>query len=343
MRDGVGANLVFAPTPSLPPPQWEEGRETTGTWGPGRTLLAALALDLLLGDPPNAMHPVAWIGRFLGLLRNRASVSNPKAELVYGAAMVAVIANVAIVPALSVRRWAERRHPVAGFLVEVMLLKSMFALKGLLDAGARVEDALRADDLTAARTAVGALVSRDVAELTAEQVAAAAVESLAENLTDSVIAPLLAYRIGGLPLAIAYRVVNTADAMVGYRGHYEYLGKIPARIDDVANFVPARLSALLIAAAAPLVSGSLVRALRMVWRDGGATASPNAGLTMAAAAGALDIQLEKPGQYRLGDAGAPVTADTIKRARRLVAGAAMIGVGLLVLSFGWRGGRQAVS
>jgi adenosylcobinamide-phosphate synthase len=226
------------------------------------------------------------MGKLLGLLRDRAPTDDPKAELAYGAGMVAVTGNVSVLAVLAAQRLAAQLGPMLGFLADVALLKTTFALRGLLAAGRRVEDALAADDLPSARSHLRALVSRETAGLTKEQVAAAAVESLAENLTDS--------------------------------------------LDDIANFVPARAAMLLIAVAAPLVGGSPVSAVRMAWRDGGNTASPNAGLTMAAAAGALGVQLEKPEQYRLGDAGRPVDAQTIARARLLVAGAAAVGIALLV-------------
>ncbi|MCX6022723.1 MAG: adenosylcobinamide-phosphate synthase CbiB [Chloroflexi bacterium] len=295
-------------------------------------ILTATALDLALGDPPNALHPVAWVGRILGLLRGRAPQDRPATEMAYGAGMVLAAGALYVVPSVLLVRAVERRSRLAGLLIEAALLKSAFALRGLLAAGERVEEALAASDLPAARTSLGALVSRDTRELSAELVAAAAVESLAENLTDSVIAPLMAYRIGGLPAALAYRTLNTADAMIGYRGRYEYLGKPAARLDDVANLMPARVAALLIAAAAPLVGGSARRAIAVAWRDGGKTASPNAGLTMAAAAGALGVALEKVGHYRLGDAERPADAGTIAQTRRLIGAAAGLGIALLALT-----------
>jgi len=157
------------------------------------------------------------------------------------------------------------------------------------------------------------LVSRDTATLSATQVSAATIESVAENLSDSVVAPLLYYAVGGLPAAFGYRFANTADAMVGYRDEvYEWLGKAPARLDDLFNLVPARLAAALIVAAAPLTGESAGRAWRIWRRDAGKTASPNAGHPMSAMAGALDVELEKVGHYRLGAAGV--------RRRRLTSG-----------------------
>ena len=293
-------------------------------------ILTALALDLAAGDPPDAWHPVAWLGRLIGWMTGRAPKDGPNEQLAYGAAIVGVASQAA-----AGAFWlAEQRMPgmgpagFLGFALEVALLKFTFSLRGLLDAGDRVRRDLERQDIDAARIDVRALVSRDTADLSPELLASAAVESLAENFTDSVIAPLLAYRLFGLPGAAVYRAVNTCDAMIGYHGRYEYLGKAAARLDDVLNFAPARLSALLLAAAAPLAGGSATGALRVLRRDRGLTESPNAGWTMSAAAGALGVQLEKPGHYRLGDPDRPLRPATIAQARSLVAGAVALGVGL---------------
>jgi adenosylcobinamide-phosphate synthase len=199
-----------------------------------------------------------------------------------------------------------------------------------------VESALRAGHLADARRLVGFhLVSRPTGELDADHVASAAVESAAENLTDAFVAPLLCYLAFGLPGAYAYRAINTADAMIGYRAErFEYFGKAAARLDDVLNIVPARLSALAIAAAARVAGGDARRAWRVMMRDHGRTASPNAGWTMSAMAGALGVALEKPGAYRLGDGSLPGPghigrARRIARAAGLGSAAAMIGAMLL--------------
>jgi adenosylcobinamide-phosphate synthase len=139
----------------------------------------------------------------------------------------------------------------------------------------------------------------------------------------TLMAPLLAYALGGLPGACAYRAVNTLDAMVGYRGHYEYLGKVPARLDDLLNLVPAGLTGLLIVGAAGLCGADAPQAWRVMWRDHAATDSPNAGYPMAAMAGALGVRLEKAGHYCLNTQGREPTADDLRRASWVVG----VGVG----------------
>ena len=283
-----------------------------------RVLATAVAIDLALGEPPTALHPVVWIGRAITVLEQRAPRRGRARQLVYGAGMSALVVGGSAAAARLFTATAARSS--FGLLGEAWLLKSTFAVRALLAAGESVRRPLQADDLPAARFALRSLVSRETAGLTPELVAAAAIESLAENLTDSALAPWLAYAVGGLPAVVAYRALNTLDSRVGYRGHYEYLGKVAARADDLANLLPARVGALLIAAAAPLGRGSVNGALLGAVRDHQRTASPNAGWTMAAMAGALGVRLEKPGQYRLGRGGQP-RPDDIRRAQRVVAGA----------------------
>jgi adenosylcobinamide-phosphate synthase len=217
-----------------------------------------------------------------------------------------------------------------------VLFKTMFSWRTLHQAGERVRQPLAAGDLDGAREGLRWLVSRDTAGLDAPLLAAAAIESLAENASDSVTAPLLAYALLGLPGACAYRAVNTLDAMVGYRGRYEYLGKVPARLDDLLNLVPARLTGLLIVAAAALCSADARQAWQTLQRDHAATDSPNAGYPMAAIAGALGVRLEKAGHYCLNASGRKPTAEDLRRASRVVGvglGVASLAACLLTLTF----------
>lgn len=188
----------------------------------------------------------------------------------------------------------------------------------LVEAGRAVRLPLERGDLPSARLALQSLVSRDRSHLTTELAAAAAIESLAENLSNSVVAPLLYYALLGLPGAALYRLCNTLDSMIGYRGHYEYLGKVSARLDDILNLLPSRLTALLIIGLAPFFGGKRQTAWRIWRRDAGKTASPNAGHPMSAAAGALGVQLVKVGHYALGDNERVVSSADIKRAERMV-------------------------
>ncbi len=295
-----------------------------------RVLLAALLLDALLGELPNRAHPVAWMGTVIAWCRAHAP-KNGRALPLFAGAVIAAGGAVAVY--LLVRVLA--RLPL-GVPLAALLLKQTFSLRGLNTAAWEVEVALREGDLAEARCLLSwHLVSRDVTQLNEAQVAAAAIESVAENTSDGIIAPLLFYAMGGLPAAYAYRWAQTCDSMLGYRdAEREWLGKVPARLDDVLNLLPARVTALLFV----LVSGKPGQAWRIWWRDGSATASPNAGQAMSAAAGALGVELEKVGHYTLG-AGLPApNADNIPHARRLMCAAVgVFAVMLLVLHWlvGW--------
>jgi len=278
-------------------------------------VLLAVAIDLAFGDPPNRWHPVAWIGRALSAGRERLCHGSPTVLFVSGGALtLGVIALAAVAGGLV----AMLAHVLgaAGVLVQAVALKSTLALRDLARAARGVASALAANDLAGARTQLGFhLVSRPTAALDSSQVASGAIESMAENLTDAFVAPLLFYLVLGLPGALAYRALNTADTMLGYHdGPLEYFGKLAAKLDDLANLIPAPLAAVAIVAAA----GHTARAAWSVMiRDHDRTASPNAGWTMSATAGALHVTLEKPAAYRLGH-GRPPTASDIDRSIRLV-------------------------
>lgn len=291
------------------------------TRGTATALLLAIGLDLVAGEPPARLHPVVTIGNAIDRL-TRHSPHRPGAALLYGGAMATAVPAAAGVTAAAIA-WIVDGAPLPlEALALALALKPAFALRELLLAGRRVERALERDDLGDARTAVRALVSRPTDDLDAPLVAAAAIESLAENLGDGFAGPLLAFAVAGLPGAWSYRALNTLDSMVGYHGErFEWLGKASARLDDLANIVPARLTALTIIVAAPLAGGSAREAARMAWREHRVTASPNAGWPMAAAAGALGLRLEKQGHYTLNPEGRPPCACDIRRARRLVGAA----------------------
>jgi len=280
-------------------------------------LVLALAWDALAGEPPAALHPVVWMGRVTDALVARAPHDAPVAELAYG---VALAIGVPLVFAASggVALVLAEPLPLVRLALETYLLKSAFALRALGDAARVVRDDLTAGDLPAARSHLASLCSRDAGALAPDEVAAAAVESVAENASDSFVAPLVFWVALGVPGALLYRAVNTLDAMVGYRGRFEHLGKASARLDDVLNWVPARVTAWLLLAAGGVHGADVAAGRRVLARDGAATPSPNAGRPMAAMAGVLGVALAKQGCYRLGDPGRPVDAGSIDAAWRLV-------------------------
>lgn len=300
--------------------------------GAPSTLLLALALDLGAGEPPARIHPVVGMGKLVELFARRAP-EGPRRELAYGAASVGVAT---LVPALVAKVLLGRLGPWPLRLVaEAWLLKTCFAYRALEEEARSVAERLAGGDLPAAREELRALVSRDRSGLDESLISAAAIESLAENLSDGFVAPLLAYSVGGLPAALFYRAANTADSMIGYRGEYEHLGKAAARLDDILNILPARLTSMLLVA----VSGTDFReAWRALMRDHNSTESPNAGWPMAAAAGSLGVSLRKPGGYHLNAEAREPYAKDVYRAIGLIRRAAGLAVvlSLVVTAFGRR-------
>jgi adenosylcobinamide-phosphate synthase len=296
------------------------------------TVLLAGLLDVSCGEPPNAIHPVAWLGRLIALLDRHAPHERPRAELAYGVGIVVVAVGAATAVGLALCLAVARLPWWLAVPLAAVALKVSFSLRGLVGAGRYVQRNLDADT-EAAREGLLALVSRD-RELSPPEVASAAIESLAENLSDSVVAPLLYFAVLGLPGALAYRAINTLDAMIGYHGRYEYLGKPAARLDDLVNLVPARLTGLLLVGLACL-RGRGRTAFTALRRQHRLSSSPNKLWTIAPMAGALGVRLAKSGAYAVGvDETAP-TASTIGRAAVIVwqAGTATLlaGAGLAAL------------
>lgn len=260
-------------------------------------VLAAAALDVLAGEPPARAHPVVWAGHYLDRVGRRLPVSPPGRAVVLGGgawgmgAVAAVAAGVAVDRVLRTTPAALRRSLTG---VALWPLASGRLLLGEVEA---VDQAVTRN-LDEGRTVLGRIVSRDTGQLDVDEVRAAAVESLAENLSDSVVAPLFWFCVGGLPAAALYRFANTADAMWGYRSpRWEHPGKVAARADDVLSFVPARLTAVL------LMQGAGVEARRRTRTEARKVPSPNAGWPMAALAVRLDLRLPKSGSYVLNPSG----------------------------------------
>ncbi|MCH8330432.1 MAG: cobalamin biosynthesis protein CobD [Bacteroidetes bacterium] len=198
------------------------------------------------------------------------------------------------------------------------------------------ESGLTDGDVAQARLGLRSLVSREPSGLSSQQTAAATVESVSENMADSICGPWLFFALFGLPGAVAYRVINTMDSMIGYHGEYELLGKASARLDDIVNLIPARLSGLLLVLASAFLPGQhAAGAWRIMWRDHARTESPNAGWPMSGMAGALGVELEKVGHYRLGEDTRPVVVGDITQAIRSMYLVAAFGLAIaLALVYG---------
>lgn len=295
-------------------------------------LLLAVALDLVLGDPPNALHPTAWMGQVIFWGKRHSPASSPVAQFIYGALLISIGAMLCALSAyLALTIW-RAWNGIAFVIVSAVLLKTTFTLRGLVCAAREVQTALHAKDLPKARRLVAwHLVSRDTRELDEPHVISAIVESVAENLADSIVAPLFYFALFGLPGALVYRFVNTADAIIGYHGATEYLGKFAARLDDLLNLIPARIAGLLVVIGALLTRADVRSAWRVMRRDHARTASPNAGYPMSAMAGALGVQLEKISHYRLGEATRALVPGMIAQSLRVMGVASAVWILLLTV------------
>ena len=293
-------------------------------------VLGGFVLDALFGDPAWLPHPVVYMGKAISklekFLRPRLP-KTPQGELL-GGAIVAFCLPVGTFLLTGLVCWgAARLHPLLGLAVQMFWCGQALAARGLVQESTNVYKELKKPDLPGARKAVSRIVGRDTAELTAEGVTKAAVETVAENASDGVIAPLLYMLIGGAPLALTYKAINTMDSMLGYKNEkYLYFGRVPAKLDDAANYLPSRLAALLWVAAAAFTHNDAKGAWKIWRRDRRRHASPNSAQTESACAGALGVQLAGPayyfGQYypklTIGDALRPVEPEDILRANRMM-------------------------
>jgi adenosylcobinamide-phosphate synthase len=295
----------------------------------GGTLLLAVGLDLLIGDPESRFHPVALLGKAIagleGLLYRDAASS--ASRRLAGAVLVLVSAAPVCIISSLLLALLERESPLLAAAAGGFFLWSTIGANSLKREARRVLEFLQDGDLQAARERLGLIVGRDTEHLDEGEITRATVETVAENISDGVIAPLFYFAVGGVPLALTYRVINTLDSMVGYRNErYRDFGWFAARLDDVANFLPALLTALLLAAGAFLLGYDWRRALSVTWRDAGKHASPNSGYPEAAVAGALGIRLGGLNYYQgipslrahLGDPLQPLERSQIAAAVRLV-------------------------
>lgn len=298
-------------------------------------VLLGFLLDCIFGDPQNLWHPVCAIGSLISkterLLR-RIVPNTPRALTIAGVLLWGIVSAVSFaVPALLL--WiCYKIHPILWFAVQTLFCYQIFARRSLAEAGKHVYIAL-AHSLDEGRKAVSMYVGRDTSALDETGVIKATVETIAENTTDGVIAPMLYLLIGGAPLGFLYKAVNTLDSMVGYHNdRYEYLGKCSAKADDILNFIPARLSAVCMIAAAGVLGFDNQNALRIFRRDRGNHKSPNSAQTESVCAGALHIQLAGDAVYFgkrmekpfIGDPDRPIDRNDIARAERLMTGASLI-------------------
>jgi len=317
-------------------------------WSTG-AMLAGFMLDMCLGDPYHFPHIVRWMGNLIALLERFLRRVFPQRERLGGVLLVVIMAVVCTGIPLAVLVPCYRLFPPLGFVIESLLCYQLLAAKQLKIESMKVYDALRGGNTEGARYAVSMIVGRDTACLDEAGITRAAVETVAENASDGETAPLLFIALGGAAAGCLYKAVNTMDSMVGYKNEkYLHFGRAAARLDDVLNWLPSRICALLMVASAYFLHFDGTAAFRIWRRDRRNHASPNSAQTESVCAGALGIRLAGPISYfgtmrnkpYIGDDTRAVESEDIPRANRLLYGAAGL---TLILSIGIRLGVMALA
>lgn len=276
-------------------------------------IVISLFLDLIIGEPPSFLHPVVYMGKLIDFLKCHLSKYNNR---ITGFVLTFLVLSLFIIPTFFILDLTQP-YTVLYIIISSLILFTTFAIKELFKSIISVEKAIKLD-INQARKSVSFLVSRKTENLSQAELISAAIETLTENVTDSVISPLFYIFILGILGGVAYRVINTLDAMVGYKNEeYIYIGWFPARLDDLANYVPARITGILIIISAAIMGLNWKNAYKTMIKDANKTPSPNSGYPMAAAAGALDIRLEKKDCYVLGEANNSLDVNMLDKALML--------------------------
>ena len=308
-------------------------------------IVAGFILDLIFGDPHWLPHPICLIGNLIGFLEKnlrRLLAPGKTALLLGGALMVVIVLSLSYAVPYAVLMLAEQVNPWLRFALETIMFYQIFATKCLRDESMKVYTALHNNDLEDARVKLSWIVGRDTKELTAEEVTKGAVETVAENTADGIIAPMFYMFIGGAPLAFLYKGINTMDSMVGYKNDkFLYFGRCAAKLDVVANFIPARITGILMILASYFLNMNAAGAWKIFWRDRYNHLSPNSAMTESVTAGALNIQLGGDHYYfgklvhkdTIGDNIRPVVAEDIVAVNNLLYMTAVISLLLFSLVY----------
>jgi adenosylcobinamide-phosphate synthase len=279
----------------------------------------AFLIDLVFGELPDRIHPTLWMGKITDYLKPRLKNENPSVEKINGVLLCLLLITLFAVPAYLVLFWVRGLLGWLPYiLASAIILKTSFAIKCMRQYTLPVADAVEKGDYDRAKQLLPFIVRRSPKELTERHILSAAVETIAEGTTDGITSPFFYYALFGVPGAVAFRVVNTLDSMVGYKDkEHINIGWFSAKMDTIANYVPARLTAVLMTLAAFLLKENWRESWRILQRDRNNTASVNAGWTISAMAGALNIQLEKPDHYKIGDSNG-LSPTHIKKALRVM-------------------------
>ena len=297
----------------------------------------AILIDLLLGDPKNRYHPTAWIGTFIAKLTTITKNQNSTFEKIGGIIMIITISSVVVlllsglnfgISLISV----DYISLILSVVIGALLLKTTIAIRGMEKHAISVLDSLESNDLDLARNYLSMIVKRNTTKLDKNHVLSGVLESISENTVDGITGPMFYYAFFGLFGAFVYRIINTADSMVGYKNDiFKNLGWFTAKCDTILNYIPSRLTGLMMVISAAILKNNWRNSYKVMIRDGKKTESPNAGYPMAALAGALETKFEKINHYKLGDGEITLTRDHVLSAIKIMKLTSILFFGIITI------------
>ena len=297
----------------------------------------AILFDLIFGDPKNRYHPTAWIGTFIAKLTTITKNQNSTFEKIGGIIMIIIISSVVVlllsglnfgISLISV----DYISLILSIVIGALLLKTTIAIRGMEKHAISVLDSLESNDLDLARNYLSMIVKRNTTKLDKNHVLSGVLESISENTVDGITGPMFYYAFFGLFGAFVYRIINTADSMVGYKNDiFKNLGWFTAKCDTILNYIPSRLTGLMMVISAAILKNNWRNSYKVMIRDGKKTESPNAGYPMAALAGALETKFEKINHYKLGDGEITLTRDHVLSAIKIMKLTSILFFGIITI------------
>lgn len=295
-------------------------------------LSLAFLIDLVFGEVPDRIHPTLWMGKVTAYFKSKLKNENSRVEKINGVLLCLLLIVLFVIPVYFMLFWVHEFFGWLPYIVaSAIVLQTTFAIKCMKQYTLPVADSVEKGDYDRARQLLPFIVRRNPTELTKRHIISAAVETIAEGTTDGITSPFFYFALFGVPGAVAFRVVNTLDSMVGYKDQdHINIGWFSAKMDTIANYIPSRLTAILMMLSALLLRENWRKSWRILQRDRKNTASHNAGWTISTMAGALNIQLEKPGFYKIGDNNDLSPTHIIKALRIMVLTATLFGVSIIL-------------